>query len=127
MTVPRLHSPDMWAYLRRFAPLRAFFDLRRYLGSRGKHEIIFLFAALAVCVLIIAMFLVDYSPKAIYREPDIIYVQSWPANRTDAEIVAQQKIDQAKKDKEDAQRAKDEAELRAQYKRASDTLNKFGI
>jgi hypothetical protein len=117
----------MWAYLRRFAPLRAFLDLRRFLGSRGKHEILFLFAALAVSVLIIAMFLADYSPKPVYRQPDIIYVQSWPANRTDAEIIAQQKIDQAKKEKEDAERAKDEAELRAQYKRASDTLNKFGI
>jgi len=117
----------MWSYFRRLSPLRAFYDLRRYLASRGKYEIVFLFAALAVSVLIIAMFLADYSPKPVYRAPDIIYVQSWPANRTDAEIIAQQKIDQAKKDKEDAERAKQEAAVRAQYKRASDTLKKFGI
>lgn len=117
----------MWAYLRRFSPLRAFFDLRRFLGSRGKYEIVFLFAALAVSVLIIAVFVADYSPKPVYRPPDIIYVQSWPSNRTDAEIIAQQKIDQAKKDKEDAERAKQEAEIRAQYKRLSDQMNAIGI
>ena len=30
--------------------------------------------------------------------PQVVYAESWPANRTDAEIVAEQKKDQAKRD-----------------------------
>ncbi len=117
----------MWAYLRRFSPLRAFLDLRRFLASRSKHEVIFLFAALAACILILTFFVNGYTATPPYRPPDIIYVQSWPANRTDAEIVAQQKIDQAKKVIEDKKKAAEDAEIRAQYKRASDQLNAIGI
>jgi hypothetical protein len=47
----------------------------------------------------------------IKPEAQIIYVQSWPADRTDEQIKAQQKIDQAKRDKEAAQRRRQYQEL----------------
>ncbi len=116
----------MWSF-RRFAPLRAFLDLRRYLASRGKHELIFMFAAFVVSVTLLSAFVVGSTPDKIYRPPTIIYVQSWPASRTDAEIVAQQKIDQAKKVVEDKKKAAEDAEIRRQYKRLSDQMNAIGI
>lgn len=116
----------MWSF-RRFAPLRAFLDLRRYLGSRGKHEIIFMFASLMVCIALISAFIIGNAPERIYRPPTIVYVQSWPASRTDDEIRAQQKIDQAKKAIEDKKKAAEDAEIRRQYKRLSDQMNAIGI
>ena len=116
----------MWSF-RRFAPIRAFLDLRRYLASRGKHEIIFMFASLMVCIVLISAFIIGNAPDKIYRPPTIVYVQSWPANRTDAEIIAQQKIDQAKKEIEDKKKAAEDAEIRHQYKRLSDQMNAIGI
>ena len=111
------------AFLRRFSPLRALLDLRRYLGSRSRHEVIFLFAALMVTILVATVFIVANQPDRIYRKPDIIYVQSWPASRTDAEIVAQQKIDQKKKQAEDKKKAAEDAATRAAYKRLNDRLS----
>ena len=43
------------------------------------------------------------------------FLPSWPADRTDAEIVALQKVDQAKKEKRDA-------EKRASYQRLAKQL-----
>ncbi|THD36182.1 MAG: hypothetical protein E7773_09695 [Sphingomonas sp.] len=115
------------AVMTRFNPLRAFGDLRRFLASRGRHEIIFLFAALILCTLILGGFAIASNVEKPYRPPDIIYVQSWRADRTDAEIVAQQKIDMEKKKIQDAKEAQFEAEKRAEFKRASDALKKWGI
>ena len=113
--------------LRRFNPFRAFGDLRRYLASRQRHEIIFLFVSLAAVVLILSIFVAGSQVEKPYKPPEIIYVQSWRADRSDADIIAQQKVDAAKKKIDDAKEAKFEAEKRAAFKRASDTLRKFGI
>ena len=113
--------------LRRYNPFRALLDLRRFLASRGKHEIIFLFAAFFICGLIVAGFVAGSHVEKPYKPPEIIYVQSWRADRTDAEIVAQQKIDMAQKKIDDEKEAKFEAEKRASFKRASDQLKKWGI
>ena len=113
--------------LARFNPFRALLDLRRFLASRGKHEIIFLFAAFVICTLIVAGFVLGSHVAKPYQPPEIIYVQSWRADRTDAEIVAQQKIDAEKKKIQDAKEAQFEAEKRASFKRLSDQMKKFGI
>jgi len=113
--------------LRRYNPFRALFDLRRFLASRGRHEIIFLFAAFFICGLIVVGFVLGSHVEAPYKPPEIIYVQSWRADRTDAEIIAQQKIDMAQKKTDDEKQAKFEAEKRASFKRASDALRKWGI
>ena len=123
---PRAYLGGM-SVLRRFNPFRAFGDLRRYLASRQRHEIIFLFVSLAAVVLILSVFVAGARVEKPYKPPDIIYVQSWRADRSDADIIAQQKIDAAKKKIDDAKEAKFEAEKRAAFKRASDTLRKFGI
>lgn len=105
---------------RRLNPLRPLGDLRRFLQSRGKHEIVFLFAAFAVCYAVLAAFVFGAKVDKPWVRPEITYVQSWPSNRSDADIRAQQKIDTEKKKVEDAAEAKFQAEKRAGYQRLKD-------
>jgi len=58
--------------------------------------------------LIVLGFYVDAN---IQPEPQIIYVQSWPENRTDEQIKAEQKIDQAARDKAAAEKRRQYQEL----------------
>jgi hypothetical protein len=119
----RAYLWPMGSFLGRFNPFRALLDLRRYLGSRQKHEILFMFASLMVCIVIVAGFVADSRVERPWQRPTIIYVQSWRADRTDAEIIAQQKIDEAKKKIQDAKEKKFEDEKRAAFKRLNDKLS----
>lgn len=64
-------------------------------------------------------------PKPYHR--DIIYVQSWRLDRTDAQIVAQQKIDGAEKTRQDNELKRLQAERRAEFKKVNDGLKAWGI
>lgn len=113
----------LWNYLTRFNPFRALRDLRRFLYTRQTHEIWFMFASAAMCILIVSAFVADSSFEKPYVPPEIIYVKSWRADRTDAEIIAQQKIDQAIKERDDAKRKKLEDANKAAFKRLNDKLS----
>lgn len=96
------------AFPRPSSPLAAWRDLKAFMAQQERHK--FFFAALAVIIpaLIVTGFYVDSNIKPA---PQIIYVQNWPASRTDDEIKAQQKIDQAKRDKEAAEKRRHYQEL----------------
>jgi hypothetical protein len=111
----------------RFNPFRAFGDLRRFLASRARHEIIFLFAAFFICGFVVIGFAISSNVDKPYKPPEIIYVQSWRADRTDAEIIAQQKIDMEKQKIQDAKEAEFEAKKRASFKRLDDQLKSIGL
>jgi hypothetical protein len=65
--------------------------------QRSREKVIGAILAVLVTAIIVIEFLID---SKINTAPPatIIYTESWKADRTDAEIVAQQKIDQAKRD-----------------------------
>lgn len=127
LATPRV-SPylECMRFLTRLSPLRAIRDLRRYLASRQQYEIWFMIAALAVTATVLFVFIRDSAIAPVYR-PNIIYVQQWRADRTDAEIRAQQKIDQVKVDKETAELKKRQVDLQNQYKKLDDGLKKYGL
>lgn len=107
------------SFLSRFSPLRAFSDLRAFLRSRKPHEVGFLALSIAITWTVVLVFSIDTNNiKKDYVEPDIIYVQSYAENRTDAEIIAQQKIDLPK---EQARKA----ELEAARKKKQDEFKRF--
>lgn len=108
------------------SPRGALSDLREVLRMRHGYQWGFMGAALVVTVLILLGLAKDaYFEKPYERE--IIYVQSWRADRSLAEIVAQQKIDQAKREKEQAI-AKEKAEKRRlEWKKIDDNLKRYGI
>jgi hypothetical protein len=75
-------------------PRAAFADLRAFLRQRSREQVIgFALAVLATSIIVIEFFVdskINTAPP-----PYIVYVDQWSANRTDAEIIAQQKKDQA--------------------------------
>jgi hypothetical protein len=121
------YFPSM-SYFSRFNPLVAFADLRDFIRQRQRHELIF--AVLSVCVT--GGILLDFAIDAMHLEKpyvpvEVNYVKQWPANRTLAQVRAQQKIDaaQAKIDKA----KKDEAEKarRAEFQKIDEAMNRMGL
>jgi len=78
-------------------PRAAFSDLRAFMRQRSREQVIGATLAVLVTMIIIIEFMVD-SKINTAPPPQIVYAESWSANRTDAEIVAEQKKDQAKRD-----------------------------
>jgi hypothetical protein len=113
-------------FLRSIAPLGAFQDLRLFLSQRRKHEVVFLALSLAITYLII-FYMIQDSKIVRDNRPVIIYVQQWRADRTDAQIIAQQKIDGVEQTKREEAERKREAENQAAWKRIDDGLKKYGI
>lgn len=77
-------------------PRAAIADLRAFLRQREREHYIGAALAFLVTVIIIIEFLVD-SKINTAPPPRIVYAKSWDADRTDAEIVAEQKKHQAER------------------------------
>jgi hypothetical protein len=112
--------------LRFFSVPRAWRDVRRFFATRKPHELWFLVLAMVVTMAILLGFAHDSNIKRPYHE-EIIYVESWPANRSEAEILAQQKIDAAKKAREQAAIEKAQKERQAQFQRLDNELSAWGL
>lgn len=78
-------------------PRAAIADLRAFMRHRSREQFIGAALAILVTTIIVIEFLVD-SKINTAPPPTVVYADSWRADRTDAEIVAQQKKDQAKRD-----------------------------
>jgi len=114
------------AFFTRFSPFRAIRDLRFFLAQRRPYELGFLALAIVVTGLLLVGFMTDSRVEKVYK-PDIVYVQQWRLDRTDAQIRAQQKIDQPIKDKAIAEQKRREAETQAEFKRLDDKLEAWGL
>lgn len=77
-------------------PRAALRDLFAFLRQRSREQVIGAVLAVLATAIIVIEFLVD-PYTAAKPPPQIIYVQSWSANRTTAQIVADQKKDQAER------------------------------
>lgn len=78
-------------------PRAAIADLRAFMSHRSREQFIGAALAILVTMIIIIEFLVD-SKINTAPPPTVVEVQLYDSNRTDAQIVAQQKVDQAKRD-----------------------------
>jgi len=108
MPLPRPASPRaLWA------------DIRAFTAERAPHQWVALALALAMPVAIIYLFVLDGRTN-ILPGPQLIYVESWPADRSDAQIKAEQKIDQAARDKARKERQE-------QFKKLDEKLERLGI
>lgn len=101
-------------------------DLRDVLRIRHRYQLWFLLAAFATTALILTGFYLDsYFERAYKRE--IIYVQNWRADRTLNEIIAQQKIDEEKRQKLEAEAEARAEKKRLEYKKIDDQLKAMGL
>jgi len=78
-------------------PRAALNDLRAFMRQRSREQVIGGLLAVLVTTIIVIEFLVDAKINTA-PPPQIVYAQSWSANRSDTEIIADQKKDQAAKD-----------------------------
>ena len=98
------------------SPLAAFRDLAAFMRQRSREQVIGGALAVLVTTIIVILFLVD--PKInTAPPPQVVEVELYPANRTDAQIAADQKKDMAEQ-----QAAKKEQQR--QYKQLA---KQFGI
>lgn len=123
---PRDYLARMY-FFTRFAPFRAIGDLRRYLARRPRHELIVLFLAAIVTTTLVSLLVNDAASITVPYQRHIIYVEQWRADRTDAEIRAQQKIDQAEKDRQAAELARLQKQRQSEFKHVDDQLKALGI
>ena len=94
-------------------------DLRVFWESRPRGHWIAALLAAAMTGGIVIAFLIDSQSMGETRE-QVIFIDSWPASRTDAEIRAQQKADLD-------ERTRAEAEHRRQLQRLDQNLNRLGF
>ena len=94
-------------------PRAALGDLAAFLRQRSREQVIGAALALLITAIILILFFVD---SKINTAPPatITYVENYPANRTDAEIIADQKRDQAERDALKAERRRQFQELQNQ-------------
>ena len=108
MPLPRPASPRaLWA------------DLRAFWSTRPRHQWIAAILAVLIPIGIVTAFVIDTRTNIVPRE-QVIMLDSWPQSRTDAEIIAKQKIDA--KAREDARRAR-----QREFQRLDESLNRMGI
>ena len=80
------------------SPRAALIDLKNYIiGQPTREQVIGAALAVLVTIIIIIEFIVD-AQIGTAPPPRVVYAESWPVNRSDAEIIADQKADQAKRE-----------------------------
>ena len=96
------------------SPRAALADLRAFLRQRSREQVIGASLALLVTAIIVIEFIVDASIGTA-PPPQIIYAESWPENRSDAQIIADQKKDEAKRQAALAERRRQYQKLENQF------------
>lgn len=83
------------------SPVAAFRDLAAFMRQRSREQVIGAALAFLVTAIIVIEFLVD-AKIGTAPPPQVVEVELYPSNRTDAQIIADQKKDAA--DKQAAQK-----------------------
>ena len=78
-------------------PSAALRDLMAFLRQRSREQLIGATLAVLVTMIIVIIFLVDSTINTA-PPPQVVYVELYDSNRTDADIIADQKKDQAEKE-----------------------------
>jgi hypothetical protein len=94
-------------------------DIRAFASQRSPHHWVAAGLAVVMPVALIVLFYTDGRTN-IAPGPQLIYADSWSANRTDEEI----KADQVK---HQAEREAKQKERQRQYKKLDDDLEKLGL
>ena len=84
-------------YPRPSSPRVAFADLRAFLAQRSREQRIGAALSLLVTAIIVIVFIVDSQIGTLKPDP-VTYVNLYSSDRTDAEIIAQQKKEQAERE-----------------------------
>ena len=94
-------------------PRAALRDLKSFLSQRSREQVIGAAVALCSTMIVLSIFFVDAKINTA-PPPSVIFVESFPANRTDEQIIADQKKDQAQRDALKEERKRQFKELQDQ-------------
>jgi hypothetical protein len=94
-------------------------DLKGMFAVNRRHKLLFGAMAIGMTSLIITGFILE-SRNGILPGASTIYAADWSENRTDAEIIVQQKIDQKELDAA-------KAEKRRQFQKVDDAMTRWGL
>lgn len=109
-----------------FQPRRAFLDLKAFLGRRRRHEAVTASVALALTALIMYGFFWETTiPREYHRE--ITYFRQWPASRSEADVIAQQRIDAPTEARRRAEAAQAEQAQLAANRRLLNRMDDIGL
>lgn len=111
------YMPGMAIFPRPVSPKRAVGDLWSYFRENRPHKWPLLGLSAAITWVIVWAFIVDANTNTMPTRNKIIYVQSWDANRSDAAVILQQKMDIAK----------GEAALKSRQQEMQKVADIFGI
>jgi len=95
-------------------------DSLAFFTSKGRYRLVFLTIAIGITSTIITAFILESRDRTLLPGPQTIYVSDWHADRTDAEIKAQQAIDM-----KELKAAREER--RRQWQKVDNDLKKLGI
>lgn len=98
------------------SPRAAARDLVAYVRHGGREQLWAAAMALLITIIIVIVFFVDASINTA-PPPRIVYVESWPASRSDAEIKADQAKDEAER----------QAALKQRQREFQNLENKLGM
>lgn len=96
---------------RRF--IASFRDLGLFLRTRTRADYVIALIAAAITLFVVFAF---YHDSHFVAQPQIVYVQNWRADRTDAEIIAEQKKERPAREKALAEQQKALAERQREFK-----------
>lgn len=94
-------------------------DLRAFWRERPRHQYVAAFFAVLIPIGIVTVFFFDSRTNIVPRET-LQFIDSWPASRTDAEILAKAKADATAREGRRRERQR-------QFQRLDDNLNRMGI
>ena len=103
------------SYWRNISPVGAIGDFIAVFRQAGGNRLRFALLAI-VCSATVFSLIVFEEARIEPRPPEIIYINSWRANRSDAEIRASNLVNQRKKEREAAEQAKRDEEVKHIYK-----------
>ncbi|MCI4590614.1 hypothetical protein MOK15_10965 [Sphingobium sp. BYY-5] len=107
----------MAIFPRPVSPKSALGDFWGYFRQQRQHKWPLLGLSIALTWVIVWTFIIDANTNTMPTRNKIIYVESWDANRSDAAVILQQKIDFAKR----------EAALQTQQHKMQGWADAFGI
>ena len=112
--VPRPTSAPMAILPPTVGPRAALRDLKAFLGQRSREQVLGATLAVLVTIIIIIIFLVD-SKINTAPEPTVVYVENYGPDRTDADIIADQKNASEERRKAEEARQQEFQKLEKQF------------
>jgi hypothetical protein len=109
-------------FLRDISPIRAAADIKAYWFDQQQHKWRFLALSFASTFAIFGAFFSESGFEVQWKRPEITWVSSFEAGRSDAQIAQENIANQERKEKLEAERVAREEERKAQFRRLAEQL-----